>query len=175
MNFATDEAIEVLERTPQALAFFLAGLSAGWLQCNEGEDSWNAAQVVDHLIEAEKQNWIPRLEHMIREGASKPFPPFDRYAHLQQMPESTVEHKLLEFKAIRARNIEQLRQLVASEDSLERTGAHPALGVVKVRELLSTWVVHDLTHMAQIVRVMAERYRTDVGPWIQYLGILKKQ
>ncbi|GAA3326286.1 hypothetical protein GCM10020331_061560 [Ectobacillus funiculus] len=55
------------------------------------------------------------------------------------------------------------------------TGVHPAFGVVKVRELISTWVVHDLTHIAQIVRVMAERYRTDVGPWKEYLGILKKR
>ncbi|WP_242066396.1 hypothetical protein [Brevibacillus laterosporus] len=42
-----------------------------------------------------------------------------------------------------------------------------------LNEMLSTWVVHDLTHIAQIVRVMAERYRADVGPWKEYLGILK--
>jgi hypothetical protein len=52
------------------------------------------------------------------------------------------------------------------------TGTHPQFGVVSLRELLSTWVVHDLTHVTQIVRVMAKRYNEDVGPWKEYLSIL---
>lgn len=106
--------------------------------------------MIEHLFEGEKNNWIPRLEIILQEGESKVFPPFDRYSHLNERSERSLEQKLLEL-----------------------TGSHPAFGVVKVREILSTWVVHDLTHIAQIVRVMAERYRADVGPWIEYLGILK--
>ncbi|TMV49678.1 DinB family protein [Paenibacillus mesophilus] len=174
MNFNLKEAIEVLERTPQSLELFASGLSDGWLQCNEGEGTWNVAEVIDHLIEGEKHNWIPRLEFLLQEGESKPFPPFDRYAHLNESSERSIEQKLLELKTIRARNIAKLKALVESEAHLELTGSHPAFGTVKARELLSTWVVHDLTHMAQIVRVMAERYRADVGPWKQYLGLLNK-
>jgi len=131
--------------------------------------------VVEHLIEAEKNNWIPRLAFILQEGESKPFPPFDRFAHLQRKSAASVEQKLLEFKTIRTGNIAKLKGLVDSDSLLEREGSHPAFGVVKVRELLSTWVVHDLTHIAQIVRVMAERYRADVGPWTEYLGILKRK
>ncbi|GIP34471.1 DinB family protein [Paenibacillus sp. J2TS4] len=175
MNFNMKEAIEVLERTPQALDSFLYGLSDGWLQCNEGEGTWNVSEVIEHLIEGEKNNWIPRLEFIVQKGESEPFPPFDRYSHLNEKSESSMEQKLLEFKTIRARNISKLKELIDPELHLEWTGSHPAFGVVKVRELLSTWVVHDLTHTAQIVRVMSERYRPDVGPWIEYLGILKKK
>ncbi|KIL39711.1 hypothetical protein SD70_18315 [Gordoniibacillus kamchatkensis] len=174
MHFTVKEAIEVLERTPQTLEHFLSGLSDGWLRCNEGEGTWNVSEVIGHLIEGEKNNWIPRLEFILQEGESKPFPSFDRYSHLNGKPERTIEQKLLEFKSLRTLNISKLQKLVEPEARLEVTGAHPAFGVVKVRELISTWVVHDLTHMAQIVRVMAERYRADVGPWHQYLGILKK-
>lgn len=174
MNFTMKEAIEVLERTPRALDFFLSGLSEGWLRCNEGEGTWNASEVVDHLIEGEKTNWIPRLEFLLREGDSKPFPPFDRFAHLKEGAANTIEQKLHAFKTIRTQNIAKLRELIGSDERLERTGFHPAFGAVKARELISTWVAHDLTHMAQIVRVMAERYRADVGPWVQFLGILKK-
>lgn len=174
MNMNMKEAIEVLERTPQTLEYFLSGLSAGWLQCNEGEGTWNVSEVIEHLIEGEKTNWIPRLEHIIQEGESKPFPPFDRFAHLNESAERSLEQKFQEFKTIRAQNITKLKELVEPESHFELTGSHPAFGVVKLRELLSTWVVHDLTHMAQIVRVMAERYRADVGPWTAYLGILKK-
>ncbi|WCK55987.1 DinB family protein [Aneurinibacillus sp. Ricciae_BoGa-3] len=175
MNFNMKEAIEVLERTPQTLAYFLSGLSEGWLQSNEGEGTWSVTEVVEHLIEADKNNWIPRIEFILREGESKPFPEFDRYSHLnQKVEESTIEQRLLEFKQIRTQNITKLKSVVDPQQHLECTGSHPAFGVVKVRELLSTWVVHDLTHISQIVRVMAERYRADVGPWTQYLGILKK-
>jgi hypothetical protein len=174
VNFNREEAIEVLERTPQTLEYFLSGLSDGWLQCNEGEGTWNVFEVVGHLIEAEKNNWIPRLEFILREGESTPFPPFDRYSHLNERSDRTIEQKLLEFKTIRTLNITKLKVLIEPELHLELTGSHPAFGVVKLRELLSAWVVHDLTHIAQIVRVMSERYRADVGPWKEYLGILKK-
>jgi hypothetical protein len=174
MNFNMEEAIEVLERTPRTLASFLSGLSEGWLQCNEGEGTWNASEVIEHLIEGEKTNWIPRLEFILQEGESQPFPPFDRFSHLKGKTERSIEEKLLEFKTLRAQNITKLKVLIEPELYLELTGSHPAFGQVKLRELLSAWVVHDLTHIAQIERVMAERYRADVGPWIEYLGILKK-
>ncbi|MDN4524195.1 DinB family protein [Fictibacillus fluitans] len=174
MNFNLNEAIEVLETTPRTLEHFLSGLSPGWLHCHEGEGTWNAVEVVDHLIEGEKTNWIPRLEWIIQEGEGKPFPPFDRYAHLNKQKESTIEQKLAEFLTLRSENIARLRALVDDEMSLEQTGTHPAFGTVKARELISTWAVHDLTHITQIARIMAERYRTDVGPWVEYLGVLRK-
>ncbi|NBD27155.1 DinB family protein [Paenibacillus glycinis] len=176
MNFKLEEAIELLERTPRALELHLTGLSEGWLQGNEGEGTWNPVEVVEHLIEGEKTNWLPRLAFMLREGDGKPFPPFDRFAHLNDGSERTLAQKLQEFAAIRAENVAKLKALVGPDPErlLERTGRHPAFGVVKVRELLSTWVVHDLTHLSQIARVLAERYRADVGPWIAYLGILRK-
>ncbi|NRD80029.1 DinB family protein [Bacillus sp. BRMEA1] len=174
MHFNMKEAIEILERTPQTLKYFLSGLSEGWLYCNEGEGTWNASEVISHLIEGEKENWIPRLEFILKEGENNPFPPFDRYSHLNEKVERSIEQKLLEFKRIRTENINRLKVLINTESQLHLTGYHPAFGTVKISELLSTWVVHDLTHISQIVRVMADRYRTDVGPWKEYLGILKK-
>lgn len=174
MNFHLKEAIDILERTPQSLECFLAGLSHHWLECNEGEGTWNISEVILHIIEAEKYNWIPRLEHILTEGERKPFPPFDRFSHLNQPDECSFEQSLQAFKVIRVKNISKLKKLVHHEMQLEETGTHPAFGSVKASELLSTWVVHDLTHIAQIVRIMAERYRTDVGPWREYLGIFSK-
>lgn len=174
MNFNLQEAIEILERTPQTLEYFLSGLSDGWLQRNEGEGTWNVSEVVGHLIEGEKHNWIPRLEIILQEGETNPFPPFDREAHLEERFQRSTDRKLFEFKAMRALNITKLKALIQPEMHLELTGSHPALGVVTLSELLSTWVVHDFTHISQIVRIMADRYRQDVGPWKEYLGILKK-
>jgi hypothetical protein len=175
MNMKLEEAIEVLVRTPQMLDVFLSGLSKPWLNGDEGEGTWNVSEVVEHLIEAEKTNWIPRLEMMLTPDENKPFPPFDRYSHLRAQSERTIEESLLEFKRLRITNVEKLQALVIPEVHFDWTGSHPAFGEVKIRELLSTWVVHDLTHIAQIVRVMAVRYKEDVGPWKEYLGILKRE
>jgi hypothetical protein len=41
-----------------------------------------------------------------------------------------------------------------------------------LRQLLSTWVVHDLTHIAQVTRVMAKQYKEEIGPWIEYFRIM---
>ncbi|MED4228423.1 DinB family protein [Neobacillus cucumis] len=174
MNFNMKEAIEVLERTPQTLENFLSGLSEGWLNCNEGKGTWNVFEVIEHLIEAEKSNWIPRLEFILQQAGTQPFPPFDRYSHLNESSERSIDDRLLEFNAIRTQNISKLKVLIDPELHLELTGAHPEFGAVKIRELLATWVVHDLTHIAQIVRVMSKRYGADVGPWKEYLGILQK-
>ena len=43
-----------------------------------------------------------------------------------------------------------------------------------LEQLLATWVTHDLTHLAQIARVMAKRHRETVGPWRAYLPLLDR-
>ncbi|MGM0865815.1 MAG: DinB family protein [Bacillota bacterium] len=173
MNFELNEGIEVLERTPKTLECLLAGLSKGWLECDEGDGTWNAIQVVEHLIEGEKHNWIPRLKMIFQEGESTVFPVFDRFSHLEEGTSKSLEEKILEFASLRATNVNELKELVTNHRySLDATGMHPAFGKVSARELISTWVVHDLTHLSQIVRVFSNRYMEDVGPWKEYLGVL---
>lgn len=173
MNFTLNEGIEILERTPVTLESFLTGLSKGWLESNEGDGTWNAIQVVDHLIEGEKHNWIPRLKMILQEGESAVFPVFDRASHLNGNTSGNLAEKLKEFASLRSQNINKLNELlIHHENSLDRTGLHPAFGKVTARELISTWVVHDMTHLSQIVRVFSKRYAEDVGPWEEYLGVL---
>lgn len=61
-----------------------------------------------------------------------------------------------------------------SEEQLDRKGMHPELGVVTARQLLASWVVHDLSHIAQIARVMAKQSKSEVGPWRAYLPIVDR-
>jgi hypothetical protein len=172
MNFNLNESIEVLERTPLTLEYLLLGLSPSWLQNNEGEGTWNPLEVVEHLIVGEKEDWIPRLEAILQPDKDKLFTPFDRFAHLHKQ-DRTIEESLKEFNEIRTENIVILKNSIRAEEDLQLTGIHPDFGEVTLKQLLSTWVVHDLTHISQIVRVMANRYKMDVGPWKAYLGILK--
>ncbi|MCY8435352.1 DinB family protein [Bacillus haynesii] len=172
MNFQLEEAIEILERTPQTLSQLLTGLSSEWINRNEGENTWSAFDVVGHLIEGEKNNWLPRIKMILTKGATEPFPPFDRFSQLNQNDGKTMEQLLNEFADIRRANLEILRQIINPKTNFEQTGVHPEFGIVKLREQISTWVAHDLTHISQIARVLAKRYQDDVGPWRAYLRIL---
>ena len=77
-----------------------------------------------------------------------------------------------EFEKLRTENLVWLKSLNLSEAGFAREGIHPSLGPVTLRQLLSTWVVHDLTHIAQISRVMAKQYKQEIGPWVEYFRIL---
>ena len=55
---------------------------------------------------------------------------------------------------------------------LDQTGFIRMLGTVTLRHLLASWVVHDLTHIHQLSRVMAKQYAEAVGPWKQFMGVL---
>ncbi|WP_332893190.1 DinB family protein [Lottiidibacillus patelloidae] len=173
MNFKIEEAIEILERTPKVLHALLGGLSLNWIDCHEGDGTWSPKEVLAHLIEGENEDWIKRLELCIEHGVNKPFKPFDRFSHLQYVNKKTMEELLNTFSELRYNNILRLNQLITSPKTLELKGRHPDFGTVTVKELLATWVSHDLNHIVQINRTMANRYRDDVGPWIEYLGIYR--
>ena len=175
MNFNTTEAIEILSRTPGTLRSTLSGLSEGWITTNEGDATWSPFDVVGHLIHGEETDWIPRLKIILMAGESKPFPSFDRQAQFEKSKGKSLAELLDRFGRLRMENIATLKQVLAKGIDLNKRGMHPELGSVTIRELLATWVIHDLDHLSQIARVMAKRYFDDVGPWREYLSILKQK
>lgn len=172
MEYTLDAALEILERTPQVIRSFLQGLSDDWIYHNEGPETWSPFDVVGHLIHGEKTDWTERLKIVLSEGDRKTFAPFDRFAQFEDSKDKTLNDLLLEFEQLRANNLTFLKALNLSETDYGKTGVHPALGEVTLKELLSTWVVHDLGHIVQISRVMAKQYKDEVGPWQEYLTVL---
>ena len=173
MNFDLNKSIGLLKSTPSTLESLLNSLDNGWLHAREGEHTWSPYIVVGHLIHSEKTNWIPRLELILSFREDKTFEAFDRFAQLNEYNTQTIEALTSEFKSIRNKSIEILQAKNLSGEDFSKTGVHPQLGTVTLQQLLATWTVHDLTHIAQIVRVMAKQYSFDVGPWYQTLPILK--
>lgn len=171
MDCHLEDAVAVLERTPPALSTLLSGLSSGWVLATEGEGTWSPFDVVGHLIHAERTDWIPRTRHILT-GDPRPFAPFDRDAQLVESRGQELGELLETFARLRGESLDQLREMKLSAADLDRTGLHPALGVVTLRQLLATWVAHDLDHVGQIARVMAKAYGEAVGPWRAYLSIL---
>ena len=174
MEFQLESAIAILRRTPSTLDGLLRNLPDEWLMQNEGPSTWSPFDVIGHLIHGEETDWIPRAKIILEHGESQPFTSFDRFAMFEKSKGKRMTELLDEFQQRREANLEQLNKMKLTTDMLEQRGRHPELGVVTLKQLLATWVAHDLGHIAQIVRVMAKQYRLEVGPWQQYLSILTK-
>ena len=172
-EFDLDQTVSVLARTPSTLDVLLRGLPEFWIVPNEGEKTWNVFDVIGHLIHGEKTDWIPRAKMILQFGDTRPFEKFDRWAQERESRGKSFSELLDEFARLRKENVEELRGMNLRKEDFQKPGLHPELGRVTLSQLLATWVVHDLTHVHQISRIMAHQYREAVGPWSAYLGVLK--
>lgn len=172
MDYDPDHGMLLLSRTPKVLDGWLRGIPEEWVTSNEGPDTWSPYDIVGHLVHGEKEDWLARARIILEQGEGRPFDSFDRFAQFEDSKGKSMDDLLDEFGARREANLAELRNLGITDDDLARTGIHPDFGPVTLRGLLSTWVVHDLSHIAQIARVMGKQYGEEVGPWAEYLPIL---
>lgn len=172
MNFTFDEALPVLRRTPSVVRALLWDIPEPWARGTEGPDTWSPFDIVGHLIHGERTDWMARTEILLAHGEARPFTPFDRFAQFEASRGKTLHQLLDTFAELRAGNLLRLESLNLTAADLQRRGRHPELGPCTFGELLATWVAHDLSHIAQIARVMGRQYTEAVGPWRAYLPML---
>jgi hypothetical protein len=168
-----EQWLEILERTPDVLEALLANLSDAWTTGTEGPDTWSPYDVVGHLIHGERTDWVPRMEIILSDRTDRKFVPFDRFAQFRESAGQPLADLLAEFRRLRVGNLAHLRARQLTSVDLARTGTHPAFGHVTLRQLLATWTAHDLDHLMQISRVMAKQIGHEVGPWVEYLKVLR--
>ncbi|QNJ99198.1 DinB family protein [Constantimarinum furrinae] len=175
MNFELQKSTAILERSPQVFDTLLRDLPDDWKFANEGPESWSPFEVMAHLIFGELTDWIPRCRIILNNIENKNFTPFDMTGHKKLAKGKSMENLLDEFSMLRKKNLEELRSWNISESDLNKTGIHSEFGEITLHQHLSTWVIHDLSHINQISRVMVKHYREDVGPWKRYFSILRSE
>lgn len=175
MEHDLSHTMALLSRTPAALDALLRDLPDEWTLRNEGENTWSAYDIVGHLIHGELTDWMPRARRILEFGEAKAFEPFDRLAQERDSKGKSLSELLGEFARLRSENLGALRALKLGPEELARRGRHPVLGVVTLSQLLATWAAHDLSHLHQLSRVLANQYRDAVGPWTLYLGVMQCQ
>lgn len=174
MDFDLADGIAVLRRTPAVIRVLLTDLPDAWLRATEGPDTWSPFDVLGHLIDGEETDWIPRARIILARGPSPAFEPFDRFRHLRLNRDTPPAELLDRFARLRSANLATLEGFRLTPAELALEGLHPELGRVTLRQLLATWIAHDLGHVGQIVRVMAKQYGDAVGPWRRYLPVLTR-
>lgn len=172
MKYNTEKSTEILERTPLVLKSLLTGLHEDWVMNNEGPETFSPYDVLGHLIHGEKTDWPVRIKIILEHGGTKPFPAYDRFAQYEESKGKSLQQLLDEFEKLRMENVQWFKSLNLTETVLDKKGMHPKLGEVTMRNLLACWVVHDLTHIAQVTRVMAKQYKEAIGPWSEFFRVL---
>ncbi len=175
MDFDLADGIPVLERTPHTLRAMLEGLPHVWTDATEGPETWSPYIVLGHLIHGERTDWIPRAQIILAQGVNRRFTPYDRFAQFTESRGKSLVRLLNEFAMLRSENLATLAEWKLDEQQLSLEGEHPEFGAVTLRQLLATWVAHDLGHVAQTARVMAKQYRDAVGPWREYLPLIPRE
>lgn len=169
--FTLPLGLEILQRTPSTLRALLGGLSPEWTSANEGPETWSPYDVMGHLIHGERTDWMARVNIIINGGGT--FHTFDRFAQFRESQGKSLAQLLDEFEHARRDSLAALTALELTDADLEKTGIHPKFGRVTLRQLLSTWVAHDMDHLMQISRVIGKQLKEDVGPWQEYLRVAR--
>ena len=172
MEPSLEQSISLLARTPAVLDTLLRNLPESLADATEGEGTWTIPVILSHLIHGERTDWIPRTQMILEWRETRTFEPFDMHAHIEHARSKSIEQLLDEFALTRAESLEQLHAMNLGAVDLELRGRHPAFGSVTLSQLLATWAAHDLTHLHQLSRVLAQPYRDEVGPWSAYIGVL---
>ena len=103
MKHNLQDTISLLTRTPAALDALLRDLPETWTFRNEGEGTWNAFDVVGHLIFGERTDWIPRAKIMLQFGETRTFEPFDMRGHERESQGRSLGQLLDEFARLRSK------------------------------------------------------------------------
>jgi hypothetical protein len=139
------------------------GDEAGW---RPAPGEWSANECVGHLIEAERRGFAGRIRVILAadwpnapaalETWDPPAVADERRDHLRSAGELARE-----FAALRADGVDLVRRLGPGD--LERSGNHPAVGPLRVDELLGEWVHHDRNHIRQLLEVTQGRVWGQMG------------
>src|SRR5687767_12115929 len=147
MDFDLAAGTAVLARTPATLRSMLSGLADSWTSATEGPETWSPYDIVGHLIHGELTDWIPRARIILGQGADRRFTPYDRFAQFRESQGKSLADLLDEFARLRSENLKTLAGWHLSDAQLALEGIHPDFGTVTLRQLLATWVAHDLGHI----------------------------
>lgn len=172
MNKFVFDNIQILKNTPEVLRALLFGLDDEVLQRNEGENTWCSLEIVAHLVSNEQSNFYHRIMLILENDEVPVLAPFDMEVQKKIMIGKNMMDLLNQFEKLRNQNLDKILNEFSTVDTQNKVAIHPTLGKVTLNNIFSTWLAHDLSHIAQIARVLAKQYKKDVGGFIEYLNFL---
>jgi uncharacterized damage-inducible protein DinB len=154
--YILDKHLQLLEKSMVTLRTILSPVSqADATTYRDGADGWTTLEIVRHLLDYE-EIFYERFQVVLNEES----PTFIGYdvdalaqerAYNQQQLAASVE----ELAAARERSLALFRSL--SDEQWLREGVHPSYGRMNLQRILIQTAHHQMDHIEQITRVLAQR------------------
>jgi hypothetical protein len=160
------EVADMLRVAPAMLQSELSALPARLFGWHPKAEEWCIKQVLGHLIYAEEVGFAGRIRLIIASEDQQLDASAPTEEALQRNDcERDVAELLEEFVLLRSESCALVADLGTVD--LRRGGWHPAVGYMRVDDLLHEWVYHDRDHIMQIM--------SNIKAYIwYYLGSLQK-
>ena len=160
MNTLLEDVRAVLSTTPERWQRLVNTLPIDLLTRPPAAGEWSAFNCLQHLLDAECQNFPVRCRAFL---AGQNFNDFDPNQQHADADSQTPEQLVAALTRARQESLALLTQI--KESDLGRTVQHPKLGTVALAEMLHTWAAHDLMHTVQAERAIMQRFMPGCGPW----------
>ena len=143
-----------LAAAPARLTSLVAGASARELTWTTSPGRWSITQIVAHLADAEIVIAWRTRSVLAADGIA--MQPFDQNAWAAAFKYETADAAaaVALFGALRASNLALLKTVDAGR--LEYAGIHGERGRESIGQMMRMYTGHDLNHLAQIERLLAE-------------------
>jgi hypothetical protein len=156
-----EDALRIVESTPDVVAAVLAALPAGWREAAPA-DAWSPRDVVEHLLDVEEIAFVTRIRRIVEEDDPliRSIDPSGRLA-ASGLAERALPGIVEELRRRRAGDVAWVRTLTAEQ--LDRTGTHDVAGTISARQLVHYWGTHDLVHLAQLLGAVRSNLEPHIG------------
>jgi hypothetical protein len=146
------ECIGRLSAAATTLRHMLVGVDAEQAAWKPRPDAWSLLEVVNHLADEERDDFRRRLA-LTLEDPTRDWPPIDTEGWVTSRDYASRDwHGSLEdFASERQRSVDWLAGLGSVDWSI--CHEHPKLGPMRAGDLMASWIVHDLLHTRQALRL----------------------
>lgn len=162
-----EDVAQLLESTCALVEAEMRALGDDGCRFHHAAGEWCVNECVGHLIEAERRGFAGRIRDIL---AGKALHAWDQAEVARERNDcGRVSQSLwMEFMGLRHDSIALVRGLTAAD--LDRSGVHPTVGELRVRDLLHEWVHHDRNHTRQLLAVQQERVYPHMGNAQKFVG-----
>ena len=152
----------VLRGTPQLLNAQLTPLDESLLTWRIDPEEWCIKEVVGHLIAADQQAFLARIQLMLAEE-NPMLGGMDVHAAARNRRDDQrpLTDLLLEMEAQRAEMAAFVARLTGAE--MARTGVYPPHGIFSVADFVYEWPYHDAAHIKQIQDLLQAQITPHLG------------
>lgn len=160
MHTLLEDVQAVLSTTPERWQRLVSTLPSDLLIRPPAAGEWSALNCLQHVLDAECQNFPVRCRAFL---AGQNFTDFDPNQQHTDADSAAPEQLVAAFTRARKASLALLKQV--KDGDLGRTVQHSKLGAVTLAEMLHTWAAHDLMHTVQAERALMQPFMLGSGPW----------